>query len=194
LIISSRSAAVRRCAIVAIFAISCAAVVTVLTPAAKAITVRCDVLEVWEGNASADVHDDDLDGVIANDLWKGNNGDDTLGGMGCGDSDIAGNLGADTIRAGDGDDVVHGYGGDDSLYGGANFDVLAGGDNADSLYDVETSDSDDLSGGDNGDFIDVNDDDIADTASGEGGNDTCVYDQIAGDNDYHHTCETLVPV
>lgn len=67
-----------------------------------------------------------------NDRFSGGRGDDTAFG-GLGNDDLRGNGGDDVLKGEDGNDALRGNNGDDELYGGASADTLFGGRGADLL-------------------------------------------------------------
>ena len=97
--------------------------------------------------------------IFTNQFW-GNNGNDTISGLGgndqlyggndqdrlyggSGDDLVAGDAGADTADGGDGNDTLTGGSGDDLLTGGTGTDSMTGGDDRDLFV-----------GGNGGDFVD----------------------------------------
>lgn len=185
--------------------------------------------EVWIGSAADDVHSgttlaDDVRGGAGNDRLSGGAGFDTIFGgdgddsawggdgrdivyLGTGDdcffdSSQGGDLGRDTVFAGDGNDMVEGgngndqfFGGngndlilgrlgDDMVFGGNGFDTLAGGDGNDSVWGGDGRDIAYLGAGD--DVFHDNDQSGelgSDTVFAGYGNDTILGS--AGNDEFH---------
>jgi Ca2+-binding RTX toxin-like protein len=170
-------------------------------PALAAKTKTCDGLAATEGvTVEAGV----IKGTPGNDVIIGTPGDDTIFGLG-GDDVICGEGGDDNIAGGGGSDLIYGGTGDDDIYGDdlpkdgaefenpASFQPIGVGPHLspapaqrDRIYGGDGSDN--LSGGEDGDFLDGGDG--RDELSGDDGDDRLLggngKDYLYGDDGSDH--------
>lgn len=129
-------------------------------------SIEIDQLTQIEGINGTAFGDFLFGSAVANRLY-GNDGDDTIDGIG-GNDTLWGHAGEDTINGGDGDDLIYGGDDDDELNGGAGSDTVYGGDG-----------DDDIDGGSNDDTL--RGEDGNDTIAGGHGDDM-IYDGIGNDD------------
>ena len=149
------------------------------------------------GNAWGEAGDDTIS-LLAGGFASGGSGADSLAGSGAFYVTLNGDIGADTLVAGDGGALMMGGGDNDVLLGGLGGDEMHGGFGADSLaggigddYLFGNTNSDTLAGGQGNDMVDGGDgsdlldgDDGNDTVLGSGGGDTVLgsrgFDRLDG--------------
>lgn len=132
--------------------------------------------------------DDTIDGIGGNDTLWGHAGEDTINGGsgndliygGDDDDELNGGSGSDTVYGGDGDDDIDGGSNDDTLYGEDGNDTIVGGHGDDVMHDGSGNDDVSGNGGDDTFYIGDGNDEY----SGGSGNDRFYVDGF-GDNTIH---------